>query len=90
MISVAANVIPKSISSICRFVRENNINEAKKLNEANNNLYELLFIESNPIPVKWMAYKMGLTENSIRLPLTELDKQYQENIIREMLKLKMI
>lgn len=90
VISVAANVIPKSISSICRFVRENNISEAKKLNEANNNLYELLFIESNPIPVKWMAYKMGLTENSIRLPLTELDKQYQENIIREMLKLKMI
>lgn len=90
VISVAANVIPKSISSICRFVRENNISEAKKLNEANNNLYELLFIESNPIPVKWMAYKMGLAENSIRLPLTELDKQYQENIIREMLKLKMI
>ena len=60
------------------------------MNEANNNLYELLFIESNPIPVKWMAYKMGLTENSIRLPLTELDKQYQENIITEMLKLKMI
>ena len=90
VISVAANVIPKSISSICRFVRENNINEATKLNEANNNLYELLFIESNPIPVKWMAYKMGLTENSIRLPLTELDIQYQENIITEMLKLKMI
>ena len=47
-------------------------------------------IRDSPIPVKWMAYKMGLTENSIRLPLTELDKQYQENIITEMLKLKMI
>ena len=90
VISVAANVIPRSISSICRHVSENNISQAKKLNEDNNNLYELLFVESNPIPVKWIAYKMGLVENSIRLPLTILDEQYQENIISEMLKLEMI
>ena len=90
VISVAANVIPRSISSICRHVSENNISQAKKLNEDNKNLYELLFVESNPIPVKWIAYKMGLVENSIRLPLTILDEQYQENIISEMLKLEMI
>ena len=90
VISVAANVIPRSISSICRHVSENNISQAKKLNADNNNLYELLFVESNPIPVKWIAYKMGLVENSIRLPLTILDEQYQENIISEMLKLEMI
>ncbi len=90
VISVAANVIPRSISSICRHVSENNISQAKKLNEDNDNLYELLFVESNPIPVKWIAYKMGLVENSIRLPLTILDEQYQENIISEMLKLEMI
>lgn len=90
VISVAANVIPRSISTICKHVSENNISQAKKLNEDNNNLYELLFVESNPIPVKWIAYKMGLVENSIRLPLTILDEQYQENIISEMLKLEMI
>ena len=90
VISVAANVIPRSISSICRYVSENNISQARKLNEDNDNLYELLFVESNPIPVKWIAYKMGLVENSIRLPLTILDEQYQENIISEMLKLEMI
>ena len=90
VISVAANVIPRSISSICRHVSENNISQAKKLNEDNDNLYELLFVESNPIPVKWIAYKMGLVENYIRLPLTILDEQYQENIISEMLKLEMI
>ncbi len=90
VISVAANVIPRSISNICRHVSENNISQAKKINEDNDNLYELLFVESNPIPVKWIAYKMGLVENSIRLPLTILDEQYQENIISEMLKLEMI
>ena len=69
VISVAANVIPKSISQICKLIREDNIVEAKKLNEFNNNIYRLLFVESNPIPVKWMLTKMGMIENSIRLPL---------------------
>ena len=49
----------------------------------------LLFIESNPIPVKWMLFKMNLIKNSIRLPLEELDKIYQEDITNEMLKLKL-
>ena len=58
VISVAANVIPKSISKICHiFVKT--IKRSKTLNEINNNLYRLLFVESNPIPVKWMLYKMG-------------------------------
>ena len=38
-------------------IREDNIEEAKKLNEFNNNIYRLLFVESNPIPVKWMLIK---------------------------------
>jgi 4-hydroxy-tetrahydrodipicolinate synthase len=54
------------------------------------NLYDLLFIESNPIPVKWMLYKMNMIKNSIRLPLVALDKKYQENIMSEMLKLKLL
>ena len=39
------------------------------LNNKYKNLYDLLFIESNPIPVKWMLFKMNLIKNSIRLPL---------------------
>ena len=89
VISVAANVIPKGISEICKHYA-NNENYAVELNNKYKYLYELLFIESNPIPVKWMMYKMGLIKNSIRLPLIELDQKYQENIINEMLKLKLL
>ena len=90
VISVAANVIPKSISQICKYIRENNIAQAKKLNKVNNNVYRLLFIESNPIPVKWMLSKMGIIENSIRLPLIELDETYHDEILSELNKLKLI
>ena len=90
VISVAANVLPKSISQICKHIRENNIEEAKKLNEANNDIYRLLFVESNPIPVKWMLTKMGMIENSIRLPLIELDETYHDEILSELNKLKLI
>jgi dihydrodipicolinate synthase/N-acetylneuraminate lyase len=87
---VAANVIPKSISQICKYIRENNISEAKKLNEVNSNIYRLLFVESNPIPVKWMLTNMGMIENSIRLPLIELDETYHDEILSELNKLKLI
>ena len=89
VISVAANVIPKGISEICKHYAKNE-NYAVELNKKYKYLYELLFIESNPIPVKWMMYKMGLIKNSIRLPLIELDQKYQENIINEMLKLELL
>ena len=90
VISVAANVVPKDISRICSFVVEGRNSEAIILDKKLSNLYELLFIESNPIPVKWMIYKMGLIKNSIRSPLFELDIKYQENTINEMLKLELL
>tara|TARA_B100000945_G_scaffold145431_1_gene116396 strand:+ start:1493 stop:2383 length:891 start_codon:yes stop_codon:yes gene_type:complete len=90
VISVAANVVPKDISRICSFVVEGRNSEAIILDKKLSNLYELLFIESNPIPVKWMLYKMELIKNSIRSPLFELDTKYQENTINEMLKLELL
>ena len=90
VISVAANVVPNCISRICSFVAEGRNSEAIILDKKLLNLYELLFIESNPIPVKWMIYKMGLIKNSIRSPLFELDIKYQENTINEMLKLELL
>ena len=90
VISVAANVIPNDISKICEAVRNNNNEEATEINKKYFNLYELLFIESNPIPVKWMLYKMGLVDNILRLPLIELDTKYHEIISAEMIKLQLI
>ena len=90
VISVAANVIPNVISSICEHVRNSEIDEAKEINEENHNLYKLLFVESNPIPVKWMLYKMGLIKNSIRLPLIELDETFHIKVLSELNKLKLL
>ena len=83
VISVAANIVPKSISDICSMVKSNNFNDAKELNFINKELFRLLFIESNPIPAKWMLYKMGLIQNAIRLPLVELDGTYQDDVMSE-------
>ena len=90
VISVAANVVPNKISEICKLVEEKKYDEATFIDNTLSNLYDLLFIESNPIPVKWMLFKMNLIKNSIRLPLEELDEIYQEDIINEMLKLELI
>ena len=90
VISVAANVVPKYISGICSFYQNNEVEKAEEINDKLKNLYDLLFIQSNPMPVKWMMYKMGLIQNALRLPLVELDIKYQEIIISEMLKLELL
>jgi 4-hydroxy-tetrahydrodipicolinate synthase len=90
VISVAANVIPKSISKICQHIRENEKDSADALNLQNANLYRLLFVESNPIPVKWMLYKMGLIKEYIRLPLIELDETFHDEIMSELNKHRLI
>ena len=90
VISVAANVVPEYISDICSSAFEEKFDIAEELDKKLSTLYELLFIESNPIPVKWMLYKMELIQKSIRLPLIELDKKYHEKILSEMLKLNLL
>lgn len=90
VISVSANVSPKSHSEICYAVKNGDYEKAKILNEHNLNLYRLLFVESNPIPVKWILYKMNLIKNAIRLPLMELDETFHEEILTEMIKLKLL
>ena len=90
VISVAANVIPKSISKICQHIRENEKDSADALNLQNANLYRLLFVESNTIPVKWMLYKMGLIKEYIRLPLIELDETFHDEIMSELNKHRLI
>ena len=90
VISVSANVSPKSHSEICYAVKNGDYEKAKILNEHNLNLYRLLFVDSNPIPVKWILYKMNLIKNAIRLPLMELDETFHEEILSEMIKLKLL
>ena len=90
VISVAANVVPSYISQICSFNLSDQFDEAKELNSILENLYELLFVESNPIPVKWMLNKMKRIQSGIRLPLVPYNKVFHEKTINEMIKLKLI
>jgi len=87
VISVAANIIPRSISKICELAFDGDWSNANDLNYFYKELYEMLFVQSNPIPVKWMMYKKKLISDIIRLPLTSLDESYHEDILSEMLKL---
>ena len=90
VISVAANILPKEISNICSNFFMGDSDEALEQNKKLENIYDLLFIESNPVPVKWILYKMKMIENSLRLPLVSLDEKYRDNIYSEMLKLGLL
>ena len=90
VISVAANIVPKYISQICSLNLSDQFDHAEELNSILKNLYELLFVESNPIPVKWMLNKMGRIQPGIRLPLIPLNQVFHEKTINEMIKLKLI
>ena len=90
VISVAANIVPKYISQICSLNLSNQFDDAKELNSILNNLYELLFVESNPMPVKWMLNKMGRIQTGIRLPLVPFNEAFHEKTLNEMVKLKLI
>jgi 4-hydroxy-tetrahydrodipicolinate synthase len=90
VISVAANILPSQIAKICTLNLQGQVDDAKDLNEMFLSIYELLFIESNPIPVKWMLEKMKKIDSGIRLPLVPLASQYHDAIINEMTKLKLL
>ena len=64
--------------------------KATKIIEKYKDLFELLFIESNPVPAKLMLFKMNMIKNNLRLPLIELDKKFHEKINNEMLKLGLL
>jgi 4-hydroxy-tetrahydrodipicolinate synthase len=90
VISVAANIVPKYISQICSLNLSDQFDDANEINSLLENLYELLFVESNPIPVKWMLSKMGKIQPDIRLPLIPFNQVFHEKTINEMIKLKLI
>ena len=90
VISVAANILPSQVAKICELNLEEHHEDAKELNEMYRNIFELLFIESNPIPVKWMLEQMTKINSGIRLPLISLDSQYHDAIKNEMIKLKLL
>lgn len=77
-ISVTANVAPKAMSALCAAAVAGDREQAEALNRPLENLHKNLFLESNPIPVKWALQEMGLIQGGIRLPLTPFAAQYHD------------
>ncbi len=72
VISVTANVAPKLMHEMCVAARGGNLARARELNNALLPLHSQLFVEANPIPVKWACAELGLIPSGLRLPLTPL------------------
>ena len=80
VVTVSGNVAPRQVARLCRLATEGKADEAKALDDSLQPLNKALFIESNPIPVKWAVSEMGLMEPHIRLPLTPFLDEYQEDM----------
>lgn len=73
VISVTANVVPERCHQLCQAALLGDVKQAEQMHQALLPLHRVLFCESNPIPVKWAMYRMGLISTGIRLPLTPLN-----------------
>ncbi len=89
-ISVSANVTPKIVANAYNAAMDGDQKLAETTNSALIGLHQHLFVESNPIPVKWALYKMQKCEDGIRLPLTKLSRQAQVELEQDLLSLGVI
>lgn len=79
-ISVTANVAPKLMSEMCAAALNGDFERARRLDNQLSPLHSGLFLEANPIPVKWALGELGMIEKSLRLPMTELSEQYHSQV----------
>lgn len=79
-VSVTANVAPAMMHELCMLALDGKADEARELNERMMHLHNAMFVEANPIPVKWAVERMGLSGSGIRLPLVSLDERLQPKV----------
>ncbi len=79
-ISVTANVAPRQMHEMCAAALAGDFERAGEINSKLMPVHKNLFVEANPIPVKWAMYEMGLIPPGIRLPLTELSEKYHDTV----------
>jgi 4-hydroxy-tetrahydrodipicolinate synthase len=84
-ISVTANVVPAKMANMCQLAMQGKADEARAADAEIAELHRLLFVESNPIPVKWAVSQMGYGEINLRLPMTVLDEEYQQPLRQALL-----
>ena len=80
VISVTTNVAPAKMAAMCEAALAGERERALELNRPLEGLHKDLFVEANPIPVKWAVCEMGLIPEGIRLPLTPLSEQYHQKL----------
>ena len=90
VISVTANVAPKLMHDMCVAAREGNLARARELNNVLLPLHSKLFVEANPIPVKWACAELGLIPSGLRLPLTPLSAGLHDTVRDAMRHAKLI
>jgi len=79
-VSVTANVAPASMAALCEAAIAGDEARARELNDLLMPLNRKLFLEANPIPVKWALQQMGMIEAGIRLPMTPLSEEYHQDV----------
>lgn len=80
VISVTANVAPRLMADMCKAALAGDLTTARQCNDRLLPLHRRLFVEANPIPVKWALAEMGLIQNVLRLPLTPLSARHYETV----------
>jgi 4-hydroxy-tetrahydrodipicolinate synthase len=80
-ISVTANVAPALMAQLCALALAGKREEAAAIHARLTQLNEALFLESNPIPVKWALCRRGLIGEGIRLPMTPLDERFHARVL---------
>ena len=79
-ISVTANVAPKLMHEMCAAALSGEVERAREINSRLLGLHRKLFVEANPIPVKWAVARLGLVRNVLRLPMTPLPAAAQPEV----------
>lgn len=90
VISVSSNVAPRMMSDLVKAARKNDVEKARALQVSLNALHRQLFVESNPIPVKWALHRMGMFSSEIRPPLVELTEGNRAQLEAELQKLGLL
>lgn len=80
VISVTSNVVPREMAEMCDAALVGDRDSSERINQPLMGLHSKLFVEANPIPVKWVLSEMGKMPAGIRLPLTPLSEQYHETL----------
>ena len=84
VVTVSGNVVPQAVSRLCEAASAGNYDDAAAIDECLQPLNTALFVESNPIPVKWALRQMDLISGGIRLPLTPFAEQYHAQMLAAM------